>query len=186
MTSKIFWEKVLWLRCFECIPVGQKLQERSFFMRFNLRIFEGTDSIRFGTTSEEIQSILKIKPTLFNKSEFDLFETEDYSYGCHVYYEERNSKIVCAAFEFMEPSEVFLDNVQLIGEKRENIELLFKSKFGDCDIEPDGFNSPKHEIFVSLIMDLRVQSVYISRKGYSESQREFYKKAYSKKYNVSI
>lgn len=154
-------------------------------MKFNLELFEGTDSIRFGMTSEEIQSILKIKPTLFKESEAALYESEDYHHIYQVHYElSEDGKIVSAAFHFFNPS-VFLDNEQLIGEEREKIENLFKAKYEDCEILPYRFSSPKNEIFVTLTWDNKIQSVYIARKGYGEQQSRFYEKALSQNATLS-
>jgi hypothetical protein len=154
-------------------------------MDFNLILFEGTDLIKFGMTSEEIQSILKVKPTLFKKSVVDLYDTEDYHSTCHVYYESgENGKLVCAEIEILNPSKVFLDNIQLMGEPRKKVEGLFKSKFEDYSTTDDRSN--KYEIgFFAPVLPRKisiVESVAIARKGYGEQQRKFYEKAYAEKY----
>ncbi len=152
-------------------------------MEFNLKIFEGTDVIKFGMTSKEIQSILKITPTLFKKSEVDLHDTEDYRNICHVSYEVGNEGIlICSAIEFFKQSEVFLNNVQLLGKQREEIEELFKSIFDDCEVDFGGMGSPKNDIrlYAPILPHTKiVQSVYIARKGYCAEQKEFYEKAFS-------
>lgn len=153
-------------------------------MDFNLHLFEGTDTIKFGMSSEEIQSILKTKPGLFKKSEFDLYETEDYSEICHVYYEAgKNGTLICAAFELFKPSQVFLDSIQLIGNRKEKILDLFNSKFEDCVSDTSGSSSKKYDIaFYSP--KKTIESVFISRKGYRCEQEEFYKKMFDEKYAV--
>lgn len=153
-------------------------------MKFNLRINEGTDLIKFGMTSEEIQSILKIKPDLFKKTEFDIYDTEDYRF-CHVFYEaESNKKLVCAAIEFFKPSQVFLDNMQLIGAKKETGEDLFKTKFEDCVTDTSNTSSKKYDI-AFYAPRKTISSVFIARKGYNTEQEAFYNKAFHDKYEVS-
>lgn len=153
-------------------------------MDFNLLLFEGTDIIKFGMSSEEIQSILKIKPVLFKKLEFDLYDTEDYNGICHVYYETgKSGAVTCAAVEFFKPSQVFLDSIRLIGEKKEKIRDLFNAKFEDCVSDSSGAGSKKFDIaFYSP--GKTVESVYIARKGYRSEQEEFYNKMFAEKYSA--
>ncbi|SDI46010.1 protein of unknown function [Desulfosporosinus hippei DSM 8344] len=147
-------------------------------MNFNLKIFEGTDSIKFGMTSEEIQSILKIKSTFFKESEVALYQIENYNDICQVHYEaSEDGQIVSAAFRFSAPS-VFLDNIQLIGEEAGKVEDLFKLKFKDYEISDHCFVSHKSEIFITLNFG-KILTVYITRKGYVEKQKRFYEKALS-------
>lgn len=144
-------------------------------MNFNLVLFQGTDIIKFGMTSSEIRNILKVEPTLFKKLNISLFDTEAYDNICHVYYEKQNNEIVCSAFEFLMPSKVFLDDVQLMRAPRKDIEKLFKNKFDDCEIDSSGISSFKGDFGVYFNKG-RVESVYISRKGYRLEEKEFYEK----------
>ncbi len=154
-------------------------------MNFNLLLFEGTDIIKFGMSSAEIQSILKSKPVLFRKSEFDSYDTEDHDGICHVYYESgKNDTLVCAAIEFFKPSQVFMDSIQLIGEKKEKIKCLFKTKFEDCVSDTSGASSKKFDIAFYSPGKI-VESVFIARKGYTCEQEEFYKKMLDEKYSAS-
>jgi hypothetical protein len=139
-------------------------------MEFKIILFEGTDSIKFGMKSKEIQAILKVKPILFKKLSTDLYETEDYRNICHVYYENAGK---CSAFEFLKPSQVFLDNVQLMGEQAKRIETFFE-KFEDLQGDTMCFRSPKNDIGIYAPEGV-VESVYIARKGYTFEQEEFYK-----------
>lgn len=152
-------------------------------MDFSLILFEGTDIIKFGMSSEEIQSILKIKPVLFKKSEFDLYDTEDYNGICHVYYEAgKNGSLICAAVEFFKPSKVFLNSIQLIGDKKEKVRDLFNTKFEDCVSDTSGASSKNFDI-AYYSPGKTIQSVFIGRKGYRSEQEEFYKKMYAEKYS---
>ena len=77
-------------------------------MNFNLIFFEETDIIKFGMTSEEIQTILKVKPIAFGRSEFNLNDTESYENICNVSYEETEAgRLICSEIEFLKPSKVF-------------------------------------------------------------------------------
>ncbi len=151
-------------------------------MEFKLMLFKGTDSIKFGMTSLEIQALLKTAPVLFKKTEFDIYETEEYDEICHVFYERgQNNSLVCAAIEFFGSSQVFLEGIRLIGEKRHKAEDLFKAMFDDCISDSSGSSSKKYGIsFYSP--DKTVESVYVARKGYCTEQEEYYKKAFDEKY----
>lgn len=149
-------------------------------MNFNIVLFEGTDSIKFGMTHEEIKTILGKEPLLFKKDEFDLYMTEDYNDICHVYYDSLHSM----AFEFFEPSQVFYGIIQLLGQKRKDIEDLF-SGLEDYEKKSDSLNAFGGDFSV-WGQDERIESVYISRKGYSEEQRAFYEKAYADKYKTQL
>jgi rubrerythrin len=141
-------------------------------MRFILSIFEGTDSIKFGMTSEEIQSLVGIKPTLFKKSHLDSYDTEDYQGMFHVYYEMKDNQIVCCAIEFFKPSKVFLDGVQLLGKPKVEAEGLFKEKFEDYSSD----NTVSEEYCIGLYSPRpRVEAIFIARKGYYKEQKEYYK-----------
>ena len=154
-------------------------------MKFNLILFEGSDIIKFGMKREELQAILQVKPKLFKKTEFDLFDTEDYSEICHVFYEVgENNTPVCAAIEFFKPSLLYLDGNQLIGVNKDKVEALFQSKFDDCVSDGSGISSTKYDI-AFFAPKKTVASVYIARKGYSEEQDAYLKKAFDEKYNTA-
>ena len=158
-------------------------------MQFNLILFEGTDTIKFGMTREEIQAILKVKSHLV-KSVADTYDAEYYPKICKVFYEPNEKGIlVCAEIEFYMPVKVFLDGIQLIGKSLKEIEDLFRNKFDDFTNEAiSGPRSDKYGIAVYIPNTPRgrnrVETVTISREGYGKQQREFYKKAYDEKYPI--
>lgn len=147
-------------------------------MNFCITLFEGTDTIIFGMTREEVRAILGKEPELFKKSKFDLHMTENYSDICHVYYDNSS----CVAFEFFAPSQVFYNNTQLIGQERKNVDALF------CNLEGYESNSDGISVFnndFSVFAPFNhIESVYISRKGYSQEQYDFYTKAYEEEYGL--
>ena len=152
-------------------------------MDFNIILFEGTDSVKFGMTHEEIQAILGVQPELFKKNEFDLHMTENYRNICHVFYDTSG----CVAFEFYAPSQVFFNGVQLMGEQRIAVEPLFHNLKGyesDANTD-DGLMglSVYNRDFSLYVLDGHVESVYICRKGYFAEQFEYYKKKYAEKFN---
>jgi len=147
-------------------------------LTFNIVLFEGTDSIKFRMTHGEVKAVLGQEPQLFKKGEFALYMTEDYRDVCHVYYEDS----VCAAFEFYTPSQVFYGGTQLLGQERGSLEGLF------CGL--DGFEK-KSDSLTAFGGDFavwgrfdHVESVYISRRGYSAEQCAYYEKKYAEKYNI--
>lgn len=153
-------------------------------MNFNLLLHEGTESIKFGMTEQEIQSILNTKPIRFKKTVASLYDTEDYRGICHVYYEkEEDGRLVCSAIEFFKPSKVFLDNIQLMGEQKEKAKNLFISKFDDCISDVSGCKSMKHDI-AFYAPKRTVESVFLARKEYSYKRHEFNKKAFDMLYPV--
>lgn len=138
-------------------------------MKFNIILLKGTDIITFGMTKEEIQSKLKSKPKLFNNSG-SLIDTEDYGGNIHVYY---NTIQRCEAIEIFSPTEVYLDDIEILGQSRKKIEVLF-SKFDDFNKDVSTFGSKKNEIIVYSPEDA-IESVFIAEKGYSERAEKLYK-----------
>ena len=145
-------------------------------MVFNLILHEGTDSIKFGMSHGQIQSIIGKKPTLFQKSKFDNDMTEDYSGVCHVYYEGTE----CVSFEFFAPSQVFYNDVQLLGQERTYIETLLSGL--------DGYIGAS-DMFSYYNGDLgfytpngKIESVSISCEGLAAKQREYYEKCFEKEF----
>ncbi len=150
--------------------------------KFNLILHEGTDSIKFGMTSEEIKSILDIQPELFKKTVVDIYDTEDYYRTCHVYYEmSKNNTLVCCAIEFLKYVDVYLDGVKLMKSLKENIMQLFKDRFEDFEDDGCGGHSLKYGISF-FAPKKSVESVYISREGYDIERSKFFNKAFDEYY----
>ncbi len=152
-------------------------------MEFNLKIFEGTDTIRFGMTREEIQSILKIEPSLL-KSVLGIYDIDYYPKICKVFYElNKEGTLVCGEIEFFKPTKVFLDGIPLMGKPISEVEVLFKSRFEDTTNDIiSGLMSEKYEIGVGISDSTKkVDSIALSRKGYRKQQSELLQKAYEDK-----
>lgn len=142
-------------------------------MNFHIILFEGTDSIKFGMTHDEIQKLLGKKPTLFKKTIHDLHMTEDYSDVCHVYYDG----VYSVAFEFYSPSQVFFNDIALIGKNRTEIEPLFMETEGYTN-DTEGFRIHGGDVGFYAPNGI-IESVYLSRKGYYEEELAYYTKLYS-------
>lgn len=145
-------------------------------MLFNIFLFEGTDKIKFGMTREEVKAVLGKEPHLFKKSKFDSYLTEDYRDICHVFYNESG----CVAFEFFSPSQIFYNDTQLIEQERGNIERLFCGMEGYESVS-DNFSVFNGDLGFYVPFG-KIESVYLSRKGYSAEQYEFYKRKLDEKY----
>lgn len=153
-------------------------------MDFNIVLFEGTDSIKFGMTSKEIQQVLGKVPKLFRKSEFDRDMTEDYPDVCHVYYDGDS----CVAFEFYEPSRVFFNGESILGKTQEDAKNLFSRLSGYSDDSGAGFSAYDGDFSCCLetVGDNEyetVAAVWISRKGYFAEQSVYLAKCYADKYS---
>ena len=148
-------------------------------MNFNIVLFEGTDSIKFGMTHEEVRAILGIEPDIHKISEFETNIKEFYKDICFVYYEGD----ICAAFEFFTPSQVFYNNIQLIGQERKSFEGLF-SKLEGYKWKTDSLNAFDGDFSIWGRFE-DVESVYVSHRGHYVEWDEFYKKKYAEKYGVS-
>lgn len=152
-------------------------------MEFNLILFEGTDSIKFGMTREEIQSILKVEPSL-DKSILGIYDIDYYPKICKVFYElNKEGTLVCGEIEFFKPTKVFLDGIPLMGKPIKEVEGLFKSRFEDTTNEIiTGLMSEKYEIGVGISDSTKkVDSVSLSRQGYRKQRSELLEKAYAAK-----
>ena len=166
--------------CMDCVENTSHKDKEGVKLNFNIVLFEGTDSIKFGMTHEEIRAILGIEPHLFKKGEFDLDMTEAYKDICHVFYEGS----VCVAFEFYTPSQVFYDNTQLMGQERKSFESLF-SKLEGYKWKTDSLNAFDGDFSIWGRFEY-VESVYINRKGYFAEGYEYYRKKYAEKYGMSF
>lgn len=151
-------------------------------MIFRLNLFEGTDSIKFGTTRKEIKKILRVQPTLFKASEFDTIDSEKYDKFCHVHYEQGDGGLVAAAFHFFEPSKVFLLGVQCIGLSKDSMNKFFIENFKDAEFSIAGCMSKESELVITFTWDGKVQSVFFARKGYGEFLDRFRRKAFEEAY----
>ena len=145
-------------------------------MNFNLIIHEGTDTIKFGMTIEEIQSILKIKPKLF-RDKFSLYDYESYEGICCVYYEKIENKLVAASFEIIKPSKVYLNGVQVIGLKENKAIELFNEQFDDFVFDSPYGTSDKYDVLIGF-HNSKLHTVNIARKGHMIEEDKRLDKAY--------
>lgn len=137
-------------------------------MDFIVIPFEGTDKIKIGMTSNEIQSILLKQPRKFKKTIYDKFESDDFGF-CQVFYEESGKS---EAFEFSKPAQVFLNSVPLINQNYINIEKYFKSIDNSLNFDGGaGFVSLENDIgiYAPDAPDGVVETVLIAKKGYYKS-----------------
>lgn len=125
------------------------------------------------------------------KLDTDSYYAEEFENICHVYYElSKNNIFTSAEFIFFKPSKVFLDNKKVIGEAEEKVVELFKNKFDDY--KDSGITSPgsdKYEIRFSTQQFSRkrcvVESVSISRKGFSKQLLDYLEEENAKKYSTN-
>lgn len=141
-------------------------------MLFNLKLFEGTDSIKFGMRSSEIKKIFGVEPSLFKKSGDDLYPCEAYEGIVHIYYEQVNDELVSTSFEFLPTVKVFYDGEQLMGRSYDSMTEFFKSKFKDCRIDYYGCYSTEFDISFYFNETRNLESVCIARKGYFKSEED--------------
>ncbi|MDP4180537.1 MAG: hypothetical protein Q8942_05530 [Bacillota bacterium] len=151
--------------------------------KFKIILFEGTDSIKFGMTSEEIQLILLKKPKIFKKIFYIPYDTENYDI-CHVYYEpNEEGKLVCGAIEFMPEAEVYINDIKLLGMGNKTAFKIFKDIFPDSEQNVDTYRSAKSCISLFSFKH-KVSTIYITRKGYEENFKKVEEKAFREYMNT--
>ncbi len=144
-------------------------------MTFYLKPLIGTETIKFGMSSNEIQSILKITPTK-HKHVYSKYEYENYRGVCNVYYEPAdNGEMIAAAFQFFEFSPVYLDDINLIGQEESYIKKVFVEKFSDCVCSPSLIESFQNRIVVDINCEEKTNGVFIGIQEYDATMDETYK-----------
>lgn len=135
-------------------------------MNFTLIPFEGTDRIKLGMTSSEIQSMLQSSPEHQSKSEWALYDKDYFGFVSVEYNDDQKS----ISFEFSSPAKVFFQDIQLIGENYHDIENLFKTLDENLIIEEGaGFTSVKYQIGVYAPNTLTghfIETVLVAQKSY--------------------
>lgn len=133
-------------------------------MIFKLIPLEGTDIIKLGMSSLELQSktgmncfrLKKTKWRMFETEQFDCFQTE---------YDENN---ICISLQFFDPARVYLGEYQLIGRDYLEVEQLFKSIDSELIYE-DGCGFVSRKLQIGIFADgepLKVEAVLVAKKDY--------------------
>lgn len=125
--------------------------------------FIGSDDIKLGISTEEIQSIMGVEPKRVLKTEYDLGPIDHYD-EIIVYYDDSKT---CYMIDFTEPGEVLFNGTSIIGKPMKEIEAIFKDL--DDDLRYDiinGFVSLKYDMAIySETMDSHVESISVAKKG---------------------
>lgn len=132
-------------------------------MLHNISPFIGSDDIKLGMKTEEIQSFMGIEPKRILKSQFDT-ELTDFYDETIIYYDEAKLSYM---IDFTEPGEVLFNGISIIGKPIKEVEAIFNEL--DDDIRYDiinGFVSLKYDIAIySETMNSHVESVSVAKKG---------------------
>lgn len=127
---------------------------------FDIKIFEGTEEIKFGMTSGEISEILQESPKKIRKSGVDT-PVDEYDFG-FVYFDKKGK---CEGIEFFKPAQVKLDGKVLLGKSTKEILKLFLQMDKNLEIESrDAFSSIKYSIGI-YGENGKVETVYVGKKG---------------------
>ena len=125
--------------------------------------FSGSDMVKLGMSSEEIQSIMGVEPERILKSQFDT-ELSDFYDEMIVYYDDSKTSYM---IDFTEPGVVLFNGISIIGKPIAEVETMFRRL--DDDIRYDiinGFVSLKYDIAVySETMNSPVESVAVAKQG---------------------
>lgn len=123
---------------------------------FNLIPFEGTDSIKFGMTSNELTNLIKINPEPGENMDNFQFMTADY---------DKEGKSIAFEFRDLGSCQVYFNNIPLLGESYFKIRELFRK--WDKDLRYDeGFISFKYMIGVTVGEEDLITGVLIGIKSY--------------------
>ena len=133
---------------------------------YEIKSYQGVSEIKFGDESAVIEKFMKIKPSKFKKSPYDISETDAYE-DFFVYYDKDGK---CDAIEFNSNADVIFKNISFFGVKYVDVENAFRNIDSDIGIDEVGFNSNKFGIGVYAPNkddnDAEIESVIIFRQGY--------------------
>lgn len=133
---------------------------------YEIKSYQGFGDIKFGDESGVIEKIMKVKPSKFKKSYYDISETDAYE-DFFVYYDKDGK---CEAIEFNSNADVIFNNILFFGKKYIDVENAFKSIDSNIIIDGVGFNSNKFGIGVYAPnkddIASEIESVIIFRQGY--------------------
>ena len=133
---------------------------------YEIKPYQGFNDIKFGCESLEIEEYMKVKPSKFKKSPYDISETDAYD-DFFVYYDIDGK---CEAIEFHSGAELIFQNISFFDKKYVDIETAFRNIDSDIEIDEVGFNSNKYGIGVYAPnkddCNSTIESVIIFRQGY--------------------
>ncbi len=144
------------------------LDKKSAMKNFHITLLQGTDSIKFGMTNKEVQSLMNIQPQSLH-SIIDAVKIEYYSPFCKIFYLAQKGNYICSEIEFYSKAQVFLNEIALMGQPEQKIIELFQQRFADYSFDNiKGHRSEKYQIGfgVSDKKPYVVDSVCIARAGY--------------------
>ena len=143
---------------------------------FKIKIFEGTDTIKIGMTSQEISGIVGEMPEKTPKGEGErLADMYDFGFICY----DKSGK--CEAIEFFDTAQVEWNGGDLMKKSTKEVMAMLKELDSDLDIEDeDIFSSLKYSIGI-YGEEGKVKSVYVGRERIYLEQKEFKYLYHSKK-----
>ena len=133
---------------------------------YEIKSYQGFGDIKFGDESISIEKAMKVKPSKFKKSPYDISETDAYE-DFFVYYDKDGK---CEAIEFNNNANLKFKDISFFDKKYIDVEIAFRNIDSDIEIDEVGFNSNKFGIGVYAPnkddSDSEIESVIIFRKGY--------------------
>lgn len=137
-----------------------KIQMKERESMFKIKIFEGTETIKIGMTSQEISEIVGEVPEKTPKGEGTQL-SDMYDFG-FVYYDEFGK---CEGIEFFDSAQVEWNGINLMKKSTKEVMNILRKLDSDLDIEDENiFCSLKYSIGI-YGEEGKVKSVYVGRKG---------------------
>lgn len=104
----------------------------------------GTEQIKFGMTSKEIQSVLGELKDSFYKNQGDAFKTDEFQ-DLFVYYKAPG---VCEAIEFYGNADLIFNNISFFCSTYRQLKEIFLDLDDALEVDIDGFTSYKYGLGV--------------------------------------
>lgn len=127
---------------------------------FKIKFLEGTDTIKIGMTSQEIQTIVGEIPEQVTKGGVKN-PVDMYSF-CFIYYDNDGK---CEGIEFFSNAEVELNGISVFQKSTKEVMEILKALDPNLDIEDDDiFSSIKYSIGIYGTGG-KVETLYVGREG---------------------
>lgn len=131
-------------------------------MIYTIIPMQGTEKIKLGMTSKEIQDLLLTTPKRLKKTKWRKNNIDDFGF-LQVEYDDKE---ISKAIQFFEPSTVYFDNKLLLNKSYNEVKQYFE-KIDDQLIFEDGigFTSLKYQLSIYAPHG-QVEAVVVASEGY--------------------
>ncbi len=133
-------------------------------MIFKLIPYEGSDIVKLGMNSTELQKLTNSKVHKLKKTKWRLYDTEQFE----MFQAEYDSFGVCISLQFYNPASILFQDTQLINSDFNEVKALFHAIDENLNVEEDNcLISPKYQIGIYASGNpAKVETVLVAKADY--------------------